>query len=128
MWHAFADIRGLRPPSVRPNHLAAPSGAPPEGAGPSGGPWGAARTAGWERGRGRSLSATLPPPKSGVPLRWTRPNRRVLARLPRPRIDRGAPPEGADSSGGPWGAARTAGWEGARPQSVHDGSATPYSV
>jgi hypothetical protein len=24
MWHAFADTRGLRPPSVRPNHLAAP--------------------------------------------------------------------------------------------------------
>jgi hypothetical protein len=24
MWHALADIRGLRPPSVPPNHLAAP--------------------------------------------------------------------------------------------------------
>jgi hypothetical protein len=24
MWHAFADTRGLRPPAVRPNHLAAP--------------------------------------------------------------------------------------------------------
>jgi hypothetical protein len=25
MWHAFADTRGLRHPSVRPNHLASPS-------------------------------------------------------------------------------------------------------
>ncbi len=25
MWHSFADSGGLRPPSVRPNHLAAPS-------------------------------------------------------------------------------------------------------
>jgi hypothetical protein len=25
MWHAFAGTRGLRPPWVRPNHLAAPS-------------------------------------------------------------------------------------------------------
>jgi hypothetical protein len=25
MWHAFADIWGLRPPSVRPNHLATSS-------------------------------------------------------------------------------------------------------
>jgi len=28
MWHAFADTRGLRPPSVSPNHLASGDGAP----------------------------------------------------------------------------------------------------
>jgi hypothetical protein len=45
------------------------------------------------------------PTKSGVLLRWTQPNRRVFARPPAPRTNRGAP-EGPTPPGGIWGPLR----------------------